>query len=339
MSKQQTTSTRSPKSTMLAALELAVRAPSLHNTQPWLWRIDDWSAQLYLDPARNLPAADPHRRELIISCGAALHHLQVALSSMGWSTRVTRLPDPARPTLLARVELSECGPAADADLAEAISRRCTDRRRFSSWPMPAELIGELTELATAQGLTLHPISDPKLRWKLYRAMAEAAGQQAADPAHAAELAEWSGRGSGALDGVPAANVPAPGRIPGQPPMRPFAGAGLEQPPSQGEPESAALLLLCTPLEAPLQWLRAGELTSAALLTATREGLASSPLTQVLEVADTREFLRAHIAGTPGQHPQILLRLGWPAPGATPLLRTPRRPISDAIAPLGDWRGI
>ncbi|MDX6584329.1 MAG: hypothetical protein QOI10_3513, partial [Solirubrobacterales bacterium] len=72
------TSTRPGNATVLAALELAVRAPSLHNTQPWRWRVGDESVQLYLDQARQLPATDPEGRELIISCGAALHHLLVA---------------------------------------------------------------------------------------------------------------------------------------------------------------------------------------------------------------------------------------------------------------------
>ncbi|HTK64538.1 MAG TPA: NAD(P)H nitroreductase [Pseudonocardia sp.] len=322
-----------------AALELAIRAPSLHNSQPWRWRVGEGAAHLYLDSERTLPAVDPQNRELIISCGAALHHLVVALSGSGWSARVTRLPDPLHPAYLARVQVAEQCPATDSDLAAAIPRRRTDRRRFGTWPVPAELIGELTELAHVEGLTLRAINEPDLRWKLYRAMAEAAEQQAADPAHAAELADWSGRGTGALDGVPAAAVPAPARISGQPPMRPFAGAELEQPASHGEPESSALLLLSTPLESPLQWLRAGEVTSAALLIATRDGLAASPLTQVLEVADTREYLRAHLAGAAGLHPQILLRIGWPAPGAEPLAATPRRPLAEVVAPAGDWHGI
>lgn len=333
------TSSAPGEAAMLAALELAIRAPSLHNSQPWRWRVGDGAAHLYLDSERTLPATDPQDRELIISCGAALHHLVVALSGSGWSARVARVPDPAQPAYLARVQTSgRCEPTA-IDLAAAIPRRRTDRRRFGTWPVPAELIGELTELAHLEGLTLRPINEPDLRWKLYRAMVDAAEKSAADPARAAELADWSGRGSGALDGVPATAVPPPGRIAGQPPMRAFAGAELDQPASHGEPETSALLLLSTPLESPLQWLRAGEVTSAALLTATRDGLTGSPLTQVLEVADTREYLRAHLAGAAGLHPQILLRIGWPAPGAAPLAATPRRPLAEVIAPLADWRGI
>jgi nitroreductase len=316
--------------TLFAALQLAVRAPSVHNSQPWRWRVGPRSVQLYADRSRLLPATDPDGRDLLISCGAALHHLLVALAALGRSGRVRRLPDPERPEHLATVELTPRS-AADADtaLADAITVRRTDRRRFRSWPVPGQFLGELIELADLAGLHLEVVMEPALRWKVVRAIRIAAEQQAADPAYAEELAAWSGRPPGSPDGVPTANAPSPARVPGQPPLRAFADPGLAQ--STGdEPEDAALLVLSTPTDAPLQWLRAGEVTSAILLAAARDGLASSPFTQPLEVADTRAYLRSRIARV--GHPQILLRIGWPSPGEPPPL-TPRRPLADVVEPL------
>jgi hypothetical protein len=157
----------------------------------------------------------------------------------------------------------------------------------------------------------------------------AAGQQDADAAYTAELTAWSGRPVGSRDGVPADRAPVPGPVPGQMPMRPFPGdPGTDV--SPGEPEWAALLLLSTAIDTPLQWLRVGEVTSAILLTAARSGLAASPLTQPLEVGDTRGFIRDHIVGTTRTHPQMLLRVGWPRPGAGALSPTPRRPVSEVV---------
>ena len=118
-------------------------------------------------------------------------------------------------------------------------------------------------------------------------------------------------------------------------MRGFAG---DPPPlaTQGEPESAALLLVSTSADTPLQWLRVGEVTSAILLTATRHGLAASPLTQPLEVGDTRTFIRNHVSGDRSSHPQILLRIGWPRPesgtcGRRRGARSPRWSTDDRTA--------
>jgi hypothetical protein len=114
------------------------------------------------------------------------------------------------------------------------------------------------------------------------------------------------------------------------PMRAFAGPALPEPPRGGEPKNAALLLLATPTDTPAGWLRAGEVTSALLLAATRAGLAASPLTQPLEVEDTRAHVRDHVLAAKTHHPQILLRIGWPAPDAGELPATPRRPLDDVV---------
>ena len=320
--------------TVRSALRLALRAPSVHNCQPWRWLVGPESVHLYADGSRQVPATDPHGRDLLISCGAALDHLLVALASLGRGARVRRIPNPAQPGHLATVELlPHAATEADGALAAAIPRRRTDRRRFSSWPVPAELIGELLELARVRGVGLEAITDPAVRWKLFHAITNAAEQQATDPAYAAELAAWSGRGAESDDGVPAANAPAPQHTPGQMPLRAYASPTLPQPPSTGEPENAALLLLTTPTDSALDWLRAGEATSVILLTATRHGLASSPLTQPLEVDDTREFIRSHVTTAHTFHPQILLRIGWAPAGAAELPATPRRPLDDVVAPL------
>jgi nitroreductase len=330
-------SARSPERALRSGLELAVRAPSLHNSQPWRWRMWDGAAQLYLDLGRRLPAADPDARELVLSCGAGLHHLVVGLAGLGYGSRLRRLPDPDEPTLLARVELTDTPAKGDAALAAAIPRRRTDRRRLAPWPLPPDLIGELTEIADLAGLSVRAITEPTQRLRVYRTITRAARLQAEDPAYIAELESWSGRGPAEPQGVPAANAPAPGRVPGQPPMRQFARPRLAQPESPGEPEGAALLMVSTPTDAPLQWLRAGEVTSAILLTATRNGLATTPLSQPLEVPETRDVLRSVVGG--GGHPQILLRIGWPTPGAAELPATSRRPLAEVVAGLDEWRGI
>ena len=113
-------------------------------------------------------------------------------------------------------------------------------------------------------------------------------------------------------------------------MRPFADPQLARLGRTGEPEAAALLLLSTTADGPLQWLLAGEITSAALLVATRDGLASSVLSQPLEVDDTRAFLRQHVVRASPWHPQLLLRLGWLPAGTPPLPPTPRRPLEELL---------
>jgi hypothetical protein len=65
-----------------------------------------------------------------------------------------------------------------------------------------------------------------------------------------------------------------------------------------------------------------------LLTATRAGLATTPLSQATEVAATRDVLRK-VIGIPEQ-PQLVLRVGWPATHAAELGDTPRRDLASVL---------
>ena len=312
--------------TIRAVMGLATRAPSVHNSQPWRWRIGARSLHLYADPSMHLHSIDPDRRDLILSCGTSLHHCVVALAAMGWQAKVHRLPNPAEPNHLAAIEVSrQAASELDVTLAAAIPRRRTDRRHYSSWPVPAADIGLMGARAARAGVMLRQVESlPKLQ----QIVAEAVLTHATDHDYLTELTAWSGR-YGSLAGVPARNIPPsdptaviPGRL--------FAGPVLAQPPDASpEEDNAVVLALGTKADSELSRLRAGEATSLVLLTATALGLASCPVTEPLEVADTRAAVQEDVFGGSG-YPQMLLRVGWAPVNAEPLPATPRRPLEDVV---------
>jgi hypothetical protein len=66
------------RQTIRAAVELGSHAPSVHNSQPWRWRLDGRSLLLQADLRRWLPATDADGRDRVVSCGAVLHHTRIA---------------------------------------------------------------------------------------------------------------------------------------------------------------------------------------------------------------------------------------------------------------------
>ncbi|MFK0246020.1 Acg family FMN-binding oxidoreductase [Amycolatopsis azurea] len=318
--------------TVESAVALAGRAPSVHNSQPWQWRVGDRTVHLYADRTRQLAGTDPDGRDLLLSCGAALHHVRVGFAALGWRAEVHRLPNPAEPDHLASLELHRHEPTQeDIALAAAIPRRRTDRRRHSSWTVPTGYLETLARHAADEGAILRPAVDAA-RYHLARAIHEAAAAHAADPAYRTELAAWSGRHT-APDGVPSANAPAQDDTPGALPARAFADPLLGQPEgSTGEADETVLLVLSTASDDAMSRLRAGEATSAVLLAATSLGLATSPLTEPLEIEDTRTKVRELVTG--GTFPQMVLRTGWAPVNADPLPATPRRNLDEVLAPLG-----
>lgn len=311
--------------TVRTVLSLASRAPSVHNTQPWRWRVHPAGLQLFADDARQLPNTDPDGRDLLLSCGATLHHCVVAFASVGWRCKVTRFPDHDDPGYLAAIELSaHPADAVDIALAAAIPRRRTDRRHYSSWPVPVGDIAQMAARVARAGVTLCQVQDVDE----LRDIVAASVRDHFTREYLAELTAWSGRYF-SVAGVPAHNTPASdpdAKIPG----RLFAGSALPMAPgSSADDDNAVVLALGTREDDRLAQLRAGEATSVVLLTATSAGLACCPVTEPLETPATRDAVRASVFGD-RDHPQMLLRVGWAPINADPLSATPRRPLTDFV---------
>ncbi|AEA22975.1 MULTISPECIES: Acg family FMN-binding oxidoreductase [Pseudonocardia] len=317
--------------TVRAAVGLACMAPSVHNSQPWRWLVGPASLHLHADLGRWLQVTDPDGRDLVMSCGAALHHLRVALVAAGRHAVVHRLPNPADGDHLAAVELRADGrPDTETDigLASAIPVRRSDRRRFSTWPVPPAFLDELVAAAAANGARLTPV-EPADHAAVLRAIRDAGLAQQSLPGYSTELAMWSG-GLVGPDGVPAANLPADPGAAG-PAVRHFTPGVLEERYPDVD-DGAQLLIIATSSDDPLSWLRAGEALSAVSLRAVVQGLASCPLSTPMEVTRTRLALRDDVLGGTSV-PQLVLRVGWPPSGELP--RTPRRPVSDVLTTVED----
>lgn len=173
-----------------AAVAQAVRAPSSHNTQPWLFERADGGLRLYADRTRALPVNDPEDRELTMSCGAALMTLRVAAAAQGAGTEVTLLPEGEDSDLLATVAFGGAADPARAALAPAIAARHTHRGDFAAASVDAEIVERLEAAAEAEGAHLAPVDSDSLRAALADLVAEGDATQWADPRWRRELAMW-----------------------------------------------------------------------------------------------------------------------------------------------------
>src|SRR6185369_17951260 len=126
MTETTSTSLMPTRSEVVRAVSFGVRAPSIHNTQPWRWVYRSGVLELYADRSRQLPALDPDGRSLLLSCGAALELARVGFAASGWRTEVDRLPDPDQPDLLARIHAAGRTAVEPATVARA-GRRSAGR--------------------------------------------------------------------------------------------------------------------------------------------------------------------------------------------------------------------
>ncbi|RDI55238.1 Acg family FMN-binding oxidoreductase [Nocardia mexicana] len=321
-------STHPDRGTVHAALASAVRAPSVHNTQPWLWRVGDTTVHLYADTSRGLPYTDPDQRDLVLSCGAALHHFRAAARVFGWETSVHRLPNPADQDHLAAIEFRASGPTPEAvRLARAITQRRTDRRRYTSWEVADAHVAAMAAAGAANGALVRRVADGRERAQLLRAFEQAAWEHARDFSYGAELAQWSGRHA-TPEGVPARSTVAAEDAT----VRPFSNPGLPQAVIHDIDAVDCLLMVSTTGDDRISRLRAGEAAGAVLVTATTLGLATCPLTEPLELPATRDRIRTGVLDD-SAFPQMIIRVGWAASSSGPVPETPRRALAEVVRPL------
>jgi hypothetical protein len=189
---------------------------------------------------------------------------------------------------------------------------------------------ELVGTAARHGAVLRPVDDSCGRPELLRVIRDAAAAQEASPNYQTEIALWSGARAD-TDGVPAANIPRQRDSSDGPVLRRFHGGELEELPIDDNRDGAMLFVLGTASDDPLSQLRAGEAMSAALLHATELGLATSPLTQPLEIDTARRILHDQVLGG-DLCPQVVIRIGWAPAGGQPLASTPRRSVDEVLEP-------
>lgn len=305
-------------------LKSATLAPSMHNTQPWRFRVsrDDQIIELHADPSRMLKYGDPHGRAVCIACGAALFNLRLAVTVAGREPVVRLLPDARQPQLLAELRLA--GPyrpgETDIDLHAAIPARHTNRRPFSNRSVPPGVLAELVQAARSEGATLH-LPDHLETARLLYLISEAERDLLADPAYRAELAQWVSEHRD-RDGIPSSAL-GPRDPVRHTPVRDFS-------PDRHQPlgyawfeEAPQLAVLSTAGGTRKDWMHAGQALQRVLLTATTYGIAAAPLTQPLETADAW-LVRDPREGI--EQPQMILRLGY----GLPVPATPRRPVSEVL---------
>lgn len=318
---------------------LATRAPSVHNTQPWRWCVDDNRLTLLADSSRQLRYADPDGRDLVMSCGAALQHLRVAAAATGWKAHVRRMPNPDNDAQLANISFTPEPPSADALAAlDALANRRTDRRLPSSWPVPHDRLDGLLALGPAAGVTAFAVVSHRRRTDLLQLLAEAEKTQRLNQHYVDEIVYWAGKQGS--EGIPSTSLlrRGSGTSPDVPPSR-FPSGTLVDNDNDNDNESESveptLLVICTSSDDTASRLRAGEALAAMLLKGTAHGLAMVPLSQAIEVDRTRRLIQDELLGDTAC-PQILVQVGWARIAAEQIPLTPRRPVDEV---LGDMAGL
>ena len=313
------------------AVLLAGRAPSVHNSQPWRWVFENATLRLYVDPHRWVRHTDRTGREAIISCGAVLDHLRVAMAATGWQAHVERFPDPRNPNHLASIEFTPLEVVTDVQRrrAEAILQRRTDRLPLDC-PIYWASFEPVLCSSVAESAAMLEVLPDEARAQLAQASRLTEFLRREDITYQAELQWWTAPFV-AYEGVPPETLASSLELHRVDVAREFPSRGVGDRRAVVAEDRSKILVLSTESDAPADVLGCGEALSTVLLECTMAGMATCTLTHLVELDDSRDVVRTLI----DEHskPQVLIRAGIaPAIEALPAA-TPRRPL-DAVLEFG-----
>jgi nitroreductase len=310
------------------ALLLACRAPSIHNSQPWHWVSEGAVLNLFVDRRRWVHSADRSGREVIISCGAALDHLRIAVVAAGWQANVDRFPNPNNQDHLAAIEFSPLQFVTDAQRkrAEAILQRRTDRLplgRPTHWASFEPVLRSCVD----EGVAMLDVLPDEVRPQLAEASQLTEALRRDNALYHAELQWWTSPFA-LSEGVPPDALASVSERQRVDVARDFPARGHTDRRPEVAVDWSKILVLSTAEDTRAEVLGCGEALSTVLLECTMAGMATCTLTHLIELDASRDIVR-RLIGERGQ-PQVLIRVGMAPPMEDLPAATPRLPLDDVL---------
>lgn len=301
-------------------LNYAILAPSSHNSQPWKFNVTNDSILIFADKSRRLQVADADQRELYISIGCALENLIIAADHFGYNCSVAYFP--GEEGLAARVALLPAAtPSEDPRLFPAMLSRQTNRNPYELRSIPEADLEKVRSLCSDADVDIFITSDSGVKKSFRDFVVQANGIQYSDANFKSELGHWLGQGVMGPTGINAK-------------MAQMAVVFLDMGPEQSKKDSELinsttyLGFISTSNNDSISALKAGRALERFWLAATALGIRLHPMSQALEVAQTKANLTALLpAQSERRQVQQVFRLGYARPATE---HSTRRPLQEVL---------
>ena len=312
-------------------VEYATKAPSGHNTQPWIFRIKESVIEIHPDFSKALPVVDGNHRELYISLGCAVENLCIAANEFGYTTDVTVDVDAEEQTFI-RIEVAT-GNSEKSILFEQIDKRQTNRSMYNNKLIPADTINELERKLVVDDVNIQFYEKNSRDFNVLKDLvAEGNTIQMNDKAFKAELLDWIRFNKKQVEEVKdgltyeVMGTPATPGFVGKPIVKSFLKPTRQNKSDMEKINSSSHLVLFTIAQNDAEdWINLGRVLERFLLETTRMGIANAYLNQPCEVESVSITLRSAL-DTENFHPALLLRIGY----ANPLPYSPRKDVAEVI---------
>lgn len=302
-----------PEDIFLKIVRSAVKAPSGHNTQPWLFVKEEGGISIRPDFKRALPIADPENRELYISLGCAAETALIAAGFYGYNAVLNS--NFLESQCILKIELSKNDTGEQQGLFSFINSRQTTRNFYDDTPISEENLEELKQLVEDSGIVLEFYTGQEKAISFLPYVLEANKMQLSKPGFKTELLQWlrfskkeaMQKGDGLYSAF--TGVPPMGRLLGRIVLKNLVTAKSEEKRLLRQLHKTALIaIFASPNNDCLNWIKTGRYYQRFALTCTKLGLSHSCINLPCQINLVRDKMEREL-GLAG-FPQLLVRLGY-----------------------------
>jgi hypothetical protein len=170
-------------------LDAINRAPSAHNTQPWLVKFGDNSLELFLNEKRMIPAIDPENIEALHAIGAVLENIILTLNHFSMEVGYSIADELSFNNPIVNVQWSESKEVSGNSLYLQIPLRRTARDAYTNEMIDSETLNELSAICQPQ-CEIKFLTEQKAINSIRSLVTEATLHQFGDKEISHELYEW-----------------------------------------------------------------------------------------------------------------------------------------------------
>lgn len=293
-------------------IEQAIKAPSGHNSQPWLFQIKENEIEILPNARYRLEKVDPQDREMFISLGCATENLCIAATTRGYSSKVTTTEEGKITVYLEKSESIK-----PDSLAAQIPIRQTTRRKYNGEIIDSTIFRKIANVPCEPDIHVHFFKRGSSDFqKIAQYVYMGNNIQMKDSTFLNELKEWMRYNKKEQDkkndGLSYAAFGAP-NLPhfiAKAIMSKMINAKTQNKTDYRNINSSSHLVLFTATHnTPKEWIALGRTLERFLLLLTSHNIRSAYLNQPNEVKQLSASM-AEGLGLQNEVPNILLRIGY-----------------------------
>lgn len=280
--------TNAQNNDFIRIVEYATKAPSGHNTQPWLFRIDYSTIEIHPNMDVSLSAVDSNNRELYISLGCALENLCLAAQNFGYIAEPSIVSSDSIQFI--RVELNK-GETGKNPLFNEIEKRQSNRSVYNGKLIEPHIVELLTGSLGSTEIFCYAYSNGNSDFEnLLNLIVQGNQIQMQDEHFKNELLQWirfnNKHSEKTMNGLSNRTLGSPS-LPvfmAKPIVRSFLNPKSQNKTDIEKIESSShLLLLTIPQNSPETWVKLGQALQRLLLTCVQNGIAVAFMNQPCEI--------------------------------------------------------